>query len=78
MYNIKVNITKHVYKVITSDYKAITDKETGGEITEEDSQKSTADISLASLFGLLLNLGQSKLSMKSCASIALHTCSCTC
>lgn len=56
MYNIKVNITKHVYKVITSDYKAITDKETGGEITEEDSQKSTADISLASLFGLLLNL----------------------
>ena len=59
MYNIKVNITKYVYNVITSYNKAITDNETGEEITEEESQKSTADISLASLLGLLLNLSKS-------------------
>ena len=59
MYNIKVNITMNVYKVITRDYEAITDNETDGEI-EEESQTSTAIISLASLLGLLLNLRQTQ------------------
>ena len=60
MYNIKVNITMNVYNVITRDYEAITDNETEyGEI-EEESQTSTAIISLASLFGLLLNLRQTQ------------------
>ena len=60
MYNIKVNITMSVYNVITRDYEAITDNETEyGEI-EEESQTSTAIISLASLFDLLLNLRQTQ------------------
>ena len=45
----------NVYKVITRE--AFTDNETDGEI-EEESQTSTAIISLASLLGLLLNLRQ--------------------
>ena len=57
MYNIKVNITMNVYKVITRE--AFTDNETDGEI-EEESQTSTAIISLASLLGLLLNLRQTQ------------------
>jgi hypothetical protein len=47
----------NVYKVITRE--AFTDNETDGEI-EEESQTSTAIISLASLLGLLLNLRQTQ------------------